>query len=333
MIKHKMTFHLQVVPFILDGVHYDLVRLTKAPERSLLDKAFFVAIVLVLFLTMVGMGVTLTLNDFAQVFKKPLGIIIGLICQFGLMPLAAMALGILSGFHEHYPFIYLGMILVAASPGGVISNLMTYLGKGDVALSVSLTAICTVLAFAGTPLLLTLYGGNIPDFTVPAGDVFKTMLVLVIVPLLVGMTLRAKLPKLAKILEKPLAALGVFTLLLLIVVGVWSNTDAIVDTDRYGFKFYSIVLCLTLAGMLLGGGAAKLFRISNFQARAISLEVGLRNASLSMTIAILLQDRVGDFAASMFVTSGVFGIFMYVAGALTIFGFRFLLPVQPSSHE
>jgi BASS family bile acid:Na+ symporter len=196
------------------------------------------------------------------------------------------------------------MILVAASPGGVISNLMTYLGKGDVALSVSLTAVCTVLAFAGTPLLLTLYGSNIPDFEVPAGDVFKTMLVLVIVPLLVGMFLRYKTPALAKKLEKPLAALGVFTLLFLILVGVWGNVDALTDTDRYGFAFYGIVLCLTLAGMLLGGASAKLFRVSNFQARAVSLEVGLRNASLSMTIAILLQDRIGDFASSMFVTSG-----------------------------
>jgi BASS family bile acid:Na+ symporter len=315
------------------GTQYDFITMTATPVRTALDRLFFIAIVLLLFLTMVGMGLTLTLADFGLVFKKPLGMIIGIVCQFGVLPLVAMALGRAFGFYESYPFIFLGMILIAASPGGVTSNLMTYLGKGDVALSVSLTAVCTVLSIVFTPLMLTVYGANIPDFQIPVMEVVKTMLVLVVVPLFVGMIVRSRSERIAKKLEKPFALLGVFALLFLIIVGIWSNLDQFADTDRYGFKFYSVVFLLTLSGMFLGAVIPKLARISNFQVRAISLEVGLRNASLAMTIAILLQDRIGDFASSMFFTSGMFGLGMYIAGTISIFAYKRLLPVEAVGTE
>jgi len=208
---------------------------------------------------------------------------------------------------------------------------MTYLGKGDVALSVSLTAICTVLALGVAPLLLGVFSSGLPAFTIPVAEVFKTMLVLVVVPLGVGMIIRAKAEVFAKRAEKSFALLGIFALLFLIVVGVWSNLDQFADTQRYGFKFYSAVFLLTLLGMIAGALVAKFGRISNFQARAISLEVGVRNTSLAMTIAILLQDRVGDFASSMFFTSGVFGLSMYIAGMLWIAAYKTLLPVEPTA--
>ena len=326
--KHKLQFKVQVASGEVDGVQYDFITLVDPPERLLLDRLFFIAIVLLIFLTMVGMGLTLTTADFALVFKKPLGVIIGVVLQFGLLPLVAMALGRLAGFYHSYPFIFLGLILVASSPGGVTSNLMTYLGKGDVALSVSLTAICTVLSLLFTPLMITLYVANIPDFSIPVMEVVKTMLVLVIVPLFVGMLIRWKAEKFAKKAEKPFAILGVFALLFLIVVGVWSNLDKFADTDRYGFTFYAIIFALTLAGMVFAAVVSKLARINNFQTRAISLEVGLRNASLAMTIALLLQDQIGDFSSSMFFASGIFGLWMYVAGAISIFAFKKALPVE-----
>ena len=331
--KHKLQFKVKVSTGEVDGARYDFIKLVDPPERLLLDRLFFIAIVLLIFLTMVGMGLTLTTADFALVFKKPLGVIIGVVLQFGLLPLVAMALGRLAGFYHSYPFIFLGLILVASSPGGVTSNLMTYLGKGDVALSVSLTAICTVLSLLFTPLMITLYVANIPDFSIPVMEVVKTMLVLVIVPLFVGMLIRWKAEKFAKKAEKPFAILGVFALLFLIVVGVWSNLDKFADTDRYGFTFYAIIFALTLAGMVFAGVISKLARINNYQTRAISLEVGLRNASLAMTIALLLQDQIGDFSSSMFFASGIFGLWMYVAGAISIFAFKKVLPVEQKPSE
>ncbi len=326
--RFKAMKHEWVEGDKLGGVAHHLIVLEAKPERLLLDRLFFIAIVILLFLTMVGMGLTLTPKDFALVFQKPQGMLVGPLCQFGLLPLLAMALGRAFGFYETYPFIFLGLILVASSPGGVTSNLMTYFGKGDVALSVSLTAVCTVLALFFTPVLLQAYGSNIPDFSIPVMEVFKTMLVLVVVPLFVGMLLRWKAEGFARRAEKTFALIGIFALLFLIVVGIWSNLDKFADTDRYGVLFYSVIFLLTLAGMVAAAVVAKVLRVKNYQVRAISLECGLRNASLAMTIALLLQDQMGDFYSSMFFTSGIFGLWMYVAGLLTIFLFPKLLPLS-----
>lgn len=333
IVGKKTNIQARTVWRGVGDVEYSFMQLTAAPERLVLDHLFFIAIIILLFLTMVGMGLTLTAKDFALVFKKPMGMIIGPVCQFGLLPLMAMAIGHLVGWYEAYPFLFLGLILVASSPGGVTSNLMAYLGKGDVALSVSLTAFCTILALFFTPILLSAYGSNIPQFSIPFGLVFKQMLILVIVPLFVGMLIRWKAEKFAKKSEKIFAMIGIFALLFLIVVGILGNLEKFADTERYGVKFYAVVFVLTFAGMLVAGLIAKIFKISNYQTRAISLECGLRNASLAMTIAILLQDQMGDFHSSMLFTSGIFGLWMYIAGALTIFIFPKWLPVSKEDLE
>jgi len=312
----------------VDGIEYGFMKLTARPERLLLDRLFFISIVILLFLTMVGMGLTLTPKDFALVFKSPLGMIVGPVCQFGVMPVLAMVIGRLFGFYETFPFIFLGLILISTTPGGVTSNLMTYFGKGDVALSVSLTAVCTVLALLFTPLLLQVFGPNIPSFSIPVMEVFKTMLVLVVVPLFVGMLIRWRAEAFAGKAEKVFALIGLFALLFLIVVGVWSNLEKFADTQRYGLKFYAVVFLLTFSGMLIAAVVSKIVRIRNYQVRAISLETGLRNASLAMTIALLLQDQMGDFYSSMFFTSGIFGLWMYVAGGISIFLFPRVLPLS-----
>ena len=122
-------------------------------------------------------------------------------------------------------------------------------------------------------------------------------------------------------------------MVVLIVVGVLSNLHAFADTDRYGVKFYLTVFSLTMLGMLFGILFPKMFRIDNYQTRAISLETGLRNSTLAMTIALLLQDAMGDFYSSMFVTSGVFGLAMYLAGVIAILFYKPLLPVAGNVEE
>jgi predicted Na+-dependent transporter len=327
VVGKKTRFVVLKSKATVGGTEYGFVKLEAKPEQLLLDRLFFAAIVLLLFLTMVGMGMTLTVDDFAQVFKTPLAMIVGPICIFGIMPLIAVGMGHAFGFYDAFPFIFLGMILIAVTPGGVTSNLMTYFGKGDVALSVSLTAVCTVAALFFTPVLLQVFGPNIPDFSIPVMAVFKTMLVLVVVPLFVGMLVRWKAEGFARKAEKVFAIIGLFALLFLIVVGIWSNLEKFADTDRYGIKFYAMVFLLTFAGMIVSSVISKLLRVKNYQIRAISLETGLRNASLAMTIALLLQDQMGDFYSSMFFTSGIFGLWMYVAGAISIYLYPKLFPL------
>ncbi len=112
MFKHKLQFEAHVTTATIDGVEYSLTQLTAPPERLALDRLFFIAIVLLLFLVMVGMGMTLTVGDFALVLRSPKGVIIGVILQFGLLPLLAMALGRLAGFYDAYPFIFIGLIII-----------------------------------------------------------------------------------------------------------------------------------------------------------------------------------------------------------------------------
>ena len=149
-----------------------------------------------------------------------------------------------------------------------------------------------------------------------------------IIPLVVGMAIRGKWQPFAEKATPFFSALGIIALLFLIITGILSNLHAFADTARYGFKFYSTIFSLTLLGMLFGIVFSKLLRINNYQTRAISLETGLRNSALAMTIALLLQDAMGDFYSSMFVTSGLFGLVMYLAGLISILLFKPLLPVS-----
>ena len=125
-------------------------------------------------------------------------------------------------------------------------------------------------------------------------------------------------------------AIGIIALLVLIIAGILSNLHAFADTTRYGLKFYSTIFALTFLGMLCSIPFSKLLAMNNYQTRAISLETGLRNAALAMTIALLIQDTMGDFYSSMFVTSGLFGLTMYLAGIIAIFLYKPLLPLADS---
>ncbi len=165
-----------------------------------------------------------------------------------------------------------------------------------------------------------------PEISIPVKIVVQTIMILVIIPLIVGMLVRGKWPGFAKKTTPFFSALGIIALLFVIIAGVLSNLNMFADTARYGFKFYSTVFTMTMLGMILGIVFSKLIGINNYQTRAISLETGLRNSALAMTIALLIQDTMGDFYSSMFVTSGIFGLTMYVAGIIAIFMYKPLLP-------
>ncbi|GAF99441.1 unnamed protein product, partial [marine sediment metagenome] len=276
MIQHKMVFNVKVIQAQAGSEFFKYAKFIEKPYRHILDRLFFTAIILFLFLIMLGIGMTLTLKEFILVFKHPRGIIIGPIIQFGLLPLLAFLLCILAGFHETYPFIFAGIMLVACSPGGVISNLMTYWGKGDLALSISMTAVTTVLSIFFTPFLLALYTYNLPEAGIPAIEVFKQIMVLVLIPLFIGMLVKSKAPVIAKKSEKFLSMLGIIALLFIICAGVLDNLDKFMDTTRYGLKFHVVLFLLPFSGMIFSIIFAKLLRINNFQTRAIGLETGIR---------------------------------------------------------
>lgn len=331
LIESKFNFIIKVLDSNIGDNTYHFAQFVSAPVQPVFDKVFRLMIILMLFLIMVGMGLTLTGKDFLVLISKPKGIIIGEILQFGVMPLIAVAIGYLMGFHENYPYVFVGMVLITATPGGVTSNLMTHYAKGDVALSVSITSISTVLSIIFVPLLLGAYCSNMPDIKVPTSTIAQTIIILVIVPLIIGMLIRRFKEVAAKKLIPVFNILGIIALLFLIIAGIMNNLEGFADTERHGVLFYSMVLLLTFIGMLVGGLVPYLFKISNFQVRAISLETGLRNASLAMTIALLIQDSMGDFHSSMFWVSGMFGLSMYLAGIVAIKVYPKIFPIKDKS--
>jgi len=111
-------------------------------------------------------------------------------------------------------------------------------------------------------------------------------------------------------------------------VGIFTNAEKFADTERYSLLFYIMVVFLSILGMYLALGVSKLLKLANVQARAISMEVGLRNSTLAVTITLLIQDLMGDFHSSMFVTTAIYGITMYITGFLMITVFKKLLPLE-----
>ena len=327
MLGDKLVFKALLAEAVVNGENFTFIRFVEKPQQLLLDRIFKTSIMFMFFFVMLGMGLNLTLKDFILVFKKPKGIIAGIFLQWILMPLLALGMAYALGFYHSFPFIYAGMVLICACPGGVTSNLMTYYAKGDLALSVSLTSISTVLALFFTPFILTLFCSNIPDINVPAGLIVQTIIGLVLVPLILGMLIRKKWQTFAQKAMPLFSALGVLALLLVIGVGIITNAEKFADTERYSFLFYVMVVFLSILGMLLALGVSRLFRIENVQSRAISIEVGLRNSTLAVTITLLIQDLMGDFYSSMFVTTAIYGITMYLTGFLMIVLYKYLLPL------
>ena len=309
MLGNKLVFRALLTEGGLDGQKYTFIRFLHPPAQLMLDKIFKIAIVFMFFFVMLGMGLNLTLNDFKLVLQKPKGIVIGIIFQWFLMPLLALGMAWALGFYHKFPFIYAGMVLICACPGGV-------------------TSVSTFLALFFIPLILTVLCANIPDIAIPTGLIAQTIIGLVIVPLIIGMSIRQKWLNFAVKATPFFSALGVFALLMVIGVGVYTNVEKFADTQRYSLTFYIMVVSLSILGMLLAAFFPKMFRIENYQTRAISMEVGLRNSTLAVTIALLIQDLMGDFYSSMFVTTAIYGITMYVTGFLMILLYKIILPLE-----
>jgi bile acid:Na+ symporter, BASS family len=179
-----------------------------------------------------------------------------------------------------------------------------------------------VLALFCTPLLLSLYGTTGTGASVPAVLIAQTIVVLVILPLAIGMTIRARAEKIALKAAPVFSVLGIITVLFIMVTGVVTNLGALADTERYSLSFYFAPLILALAGMVAAIIVARLFRVSVKQLKSLAFETGVRNSALSMTLAILIQDQIGDFYSSLFIVNGVYGLEMYIAGILFVLLFR-----------
>lgn len=269
----------------------DQVRLNFSP-------ATLNALNMIIGLIMFGVALDLKIADFKSALARPRAFLIGALCQFLLMP--AMAF-VMSKFVADMPSIALGMILVAACPGGNVSNFMTNLSKGSTALSVCITAISTSLAIFMTPLNVTFWGGLDPstakiinDFQLNTWDVLQTVMIVLALPLGIGLFTSEKLPRVAEKLRKPFKVGSLVFFGLLVVVAFWSNRQHFFQFIPY--IFFPVAIMNTGA-LALGYGMARLFRLKEGERRAVAIEVGIQNSGLGLVLTFDHFGGLGGMAA------------------------------------
>ncbi len=253
-----------------------------------------ILLALMIFVIMLGMGASLTTDDFKAVGRRPRGVLIGFLSQFGLMPFIAFSLATLLGFP---PAFAIALILIGCLPGGTTSNMFTYFSRGSVALSISMTTASTLLALLMMPVLLKLYAagftgqisaemraaGAETDFVIPTGNIINS-LILVLVPVAMGMILRKKSPGWAKTAEDTAGFVAIIVILYLLLTAFIRHGDLFLRTPGV---VYIGALGIGLTGFLFGYWFSRLLGVFPLFQRAISLETGIQNGPLAFAVILL----------------------------------------------
>ena len=258
----------------------------------------------VLGLIMFGMGLTLSPKDFKVVLTRPKDIFLGCLAQFTVMPLLAFLLTWAFSLPKE---LALGVILVGCCPGGTASNVITYLAKGDLALSVGMTATSTLLAPLLTPLMVLLLAGTMVD--VDTVGMLLSILYVVIAPIIVGLLCQKFLPELTKKTVPYLPAFSSLMIALVVVIVVSHTADKLLAG---GLIVILVVMLHNLLGLGTGFLIGKLLRLPPAKCKAISIEVGMQNSGLASSLAVL------HFAAYPLATipGAIFSVWHNISGAL-----------------
>ena len=247
---------------------------------------------IILAFVMYGVALGIKPHIFVEVFRKPKSVLLGMLCQMVLLPAFTCLLAVLlTGWIS--PMMGLGMILVAACPGGNISNFMSSLAKANIELSVTLTAISTALAVILTPFNFWLWGSiylssaavtaEIPTLVIPLWDVFKTIFILLGIPLVLGILTSHFLPKVAEALKKPLQWLSIVIFVAMVVLSFSSNIDAFLVSVKYIFIVVFIHNFLALA---IGFTVGTIGKVPFRDRRTLTIETGIQNSGLGLALML-----------------------------------------------
>jgi len=262
---------------------------------------------------MFGLGLTLTPADFGRVAKHPKAVVIALVCQLVLLPALCFGLVLMFGLP---PVLAVGMMLLAASPGGTTANLYSHLFRGDVALNISLTAINSVIAVVTLPIIVNFS----LDYFMAADDQIGfqfgksvEVFAIVLLPVAIGMIVRALRPAFARSMDKPVRIASVIILIVVIAGSIVSNR--VLLAENFGqLSLITVVFCL--CSLALGYLLPRTLAVSRSQSIASSFEIGIHNATLAIVIA---QTVIGSVEMSL--PAGVYGVLMFFLAA----GFGFLI--------
>lgn len=251
---------------------------------------------------MFGMGLTLSLGDFRAVARAPKSVLLGVLAQYLIMPLLAFALTQVLRLPQEAA---VGVILVGCCPGGTASNVMTYLAKGDTALSVAVTTVSTLLSPILTPLLILLFASQWLDIS--AVDMFVSILEIVLLPIVAGVIVRGLFPRLVDQCNAALPLVSVTGIVVVVAAVVAVNVDALAQS---GAIILLAVVLHNLLGLLFGFVVAKISGLPFYGQKAIAIEVGMQNSGLGASLAILY------FSPLAAVPSAIFSVWHNISGPI-----------------
>lgn len=273
-----------------------------------------VGLPIAIILIMTGVGLSLVPNDFKRVFLQPKAFLLGTVCQMLLLPLIAVAIIAITGLEGE---LAIGLFILSLCPGGATSNLFTYLAKGDVGLSVSLTSVIGFITPFTIPLLaawsISYYGNESAQIDLPIFKTWLTLMLVTVIPVLIGMLIRNKWESIAKNAEPYVSWFSIAVLALLIISISINARDQLAE---YAISVGPAAILLNLSTMALGYYAGRFLLHQEDQARTITIEVGLQNGTLTLLITTgILQSTTMSIAPSiyslfMFFSASVFTYFM-----------------------
>ncbi len=267
---------------------------------------------LMIFVIMLGMGASLTPRDFVLALKRPYGLFIGVVSQFGFMPLIGFILATTLPVNDT---LKIGILIMACMPGGTTSNIFTYFSKGNLALSVLMTVTSTVFGVILIPIVLVVYAGAL-DLDIPRENIIAT-LVLLLVPVAIGMVLRKLNANVGAVTEFMGSLLAVFFIVFLIVSWIPRNWEFLLTTT---WATYFGAITLGLFGFLLGYGFSTLLRLHPRNARTVALETGIQNGPLA--IAIIAFTWSGAEAQSVMAVPVLYSLFIVITSTMLTMWFR-----------
>lgn len=264
-----------------------------------------------LFIIMIGIGMTLTARDFHQVTVKPAGLILGTVTQILLMPAAAFAL---AWALQLPPAMAVGLVVIAACPGGTTSNLFTLLARGNVALSIVLTISASLITIMTLPLFanyaLGLYYGTQQAIELPLLKTVLMLSLIVLLPVAIGMLVKMWRPALAARAEGLVSVFGGLVLAALVVGIVYGLRDRFVDLI---IQAGPATIALNLLGIGLGLLSAKLVGLGKREGIAIATELGIKNGTLGLMVTLTLMH-----SSDMSIPSAIYGVIMFPIGFLLV---------------
>lgn len=272
---------------------------------------------LLLMIIMFGMGLTMKLSDFAVVFLQPRDVIVGCLAQFMVMPFLAFALGRIFGLSNE---LFAGVILVGTCPGGTSSNVITYLSKGDTALSIGMTSINTLLAPFLTPLLTYLYLRTSVD--VDIRSMFMSIIQVVIIPIGLGLIMNRLFEKNVQKIKYSMPAVSVTAICLIVAAVVSHNSEKILST---GWILFGIVILHNLLGYVCGYLIGILFNMNMPRKKAVSIEIGMQNSGLATSLASSAFPNMSMAT----VPGAIFSVWHNISGAILAGIYRRMQETSP----